>query len=82
MPGANFPFLCAVVSVGVYLTLPMTLHTRPSLTSVVSRLWTFVQSTVGTMITETFRKRRMSDHDEVSASDISLPTLYTMFVVH
>ena len=38
---------------------------QTGLTVVVSRLWTCVRLTAGGMITESYRKRRASDTDEV-----------------
>ena len=60
--------------------LLMTLQTRSSLTPLLNRLWTIIQSFAGTMITESFRKRRLSDTDEVSASHGLTPCRQTIFV--
>ncbi|KAL3135344.1 hypothetical protein ABBQ32_007535 [Trebouxia sp. C0010 RCD-2024] len=46
----------------------MTLQTRSSLTWVFSRLWTYVHLAAGSMITESYRKRRASDVDESTVS--------------
>jgi len=56
--------------------LLMTLQTRSSLNPLLSRLCIMIQSFAGTMITESFRKRRLSDADEVSASH-SLPPCHS-----